>query len=62
MNGIPKSKEYQKYEFCRDMKCSYLIDEACCLEPAPSCRYTAKEFHHWLQDNRFLIVKVDDHR
>lgn len=54
-------REYQKYEFCESVKCKAL---AYSLSNTPQCgRYsdtcikTAKQFHQWLVDNGFKIVK-----
>ena len=47
--------EYEKYEFCRSMKCPYLTPSTtCCID---GCFYTAKRFHNWLQENNFKIIK-----
>ena len=53
-------KEYEKHEFCKSLKCPYLTPSTtCCID---GCFYTAKRFHHWLQENAFKIIKenVDD--
>lgn len=56
------NQEYKKYEFCKAIGCSWRVaamnnglpDERCIHR---GCRHTAKEFHHWLKDNGFKIVK-----
>jgi|GEM_PF-842092 len=51
---------YQKYEFCKDVKCQALIeyDEGhLCIRDPDKCYYTAKEFHSWLNENQFTIRK-----
>ena len=46
---------YEKYEFCRSMKCPYLTPSTtCCID---GCFYTVKRFHHWLKKNNFKIIK-----
>lgn len=46
---------YEKYEFCRSMKCPYLTPSTTCY--IDGCFYTAKRFHNWLQENNFKIIK-----
>jgi hypothetical protein len=51
-------QEYQKYEFCRDMECDNLYNQASCVVDDPAgCPLTAKEFHCWLKENGYRIVK-----
>jgi UDP-N-acetyl-D-mannosaminuronic acid transferase (WecB/TagA/CpsF family) len=51
-------QEYQKYEFCRDMECDNLYNQASCVVDDPyGCVFTAREFHHWLKENGYRIVK-----
>ena len=46
---------YEKYEFCRSLKCPYLTPSTtCCID---GCYYTVKRFHHWLKKNNFKIIK-----
>ncbi len=49
---------YEKYEFCRSMNCPYLTESTICN--IYGCFYTAKQFHHWLQENNFKIIKEDN--
>jgi hypothetical protein len=49
-------QEYQKYGFCRDIGCAYAPPSGCKMD-APGCVRTAKEFHHWLKENGYRIVK-----
>jgi len=49
-----KNKLYEKNEFCKAMKCIF-FDGNC--KSKPVCIYTARQFHHWLQDNNFSIIK-----
>ena len=56
-------REYQKYEFCKAVDCRYhypenvFEGENCAATGKKECPYTAKEFHHWLNDSGFEIVK-----
>jgi len=61
-------EEYRKREFCRDVKCPVqnelnMLEEGseeyerirkACSE---SCRFTTWDFHHWLMDKGYLIVR-----
>ena len=49
-------QEYGKYEFCRDIGCVYAPPNGCKID-APGCVRTAKEFHHWLKENGYRIVR-----
>lgn len=49
-------REYQKYEFCKAIKCPSLKDNICNIDPEV-CLYSAKEFHIWIKENNFKIVK-----
>ena len=46
---------YGKHEFCKSMNCPYLTPSTTC--GIYGCFYTAKRFHHWLQENNFKIIK-----
>ena len=53
--------DYQKYEFCKAVKCDALFagaDSKCFFLPE-KCKFTAKEFHEWLNKNGFFITKLD---
>ena len=50
-------REYEDYEFCYDVRCAWVKKNKCSL--SPGCRHTAREFHKWLTDNGFKIVKAD---
>jgi hypothetical protein len=53
-------QEYQKHEFCRDVDCENIYNQKSCVVPHDvHCSFTAKEFHHWLKDNGYKIVKVE---
>jgi len=51
---------YKKYEFCTSKGCIGVQMENgkldCPMLPE-ECLFTAKEFHRWLRDNGFEIVK-----
>jgi hypothetical protein len=50
-------REYHKYEFCRAVGCiGNAPTNKCNVDPG-MCIHTAKEFHHWLNDNGFEIRK-----
>ena len=60
--------DYQRREFCKDVKCPVQLDldkqeqgsqeyeriRGICLS---NCRYTTYEFHHWLIEKGYLIVR-----
>ncbi len=66
--AIPGYVEYKRREFCNDIKCPIQltlnkekpgsekyekIRETCRTD----CKFTAWQFHHWLIDKGYLIVK-----
>lgn len=56
-------QEYKKYEFCKAVSCIHIINSDRCHMKEWDCPWTAKEFHKWLKDKSFKIVKEtpDDH-
>lgn len=61
--------EYQRREYCKDVRCLTQME----LEAQPAgsaeyervrqlcqtaCRHTTWEFHHWLMDKGYLILKA----
>lgn len=56
--GRLKPRKYKKYEFCKDMHCSYLVLNKCVVNDW--CNYTAKGFHKWLKENNFEILKIKE--
>ncbi len=60
--------EYQRREYCRDVRCPVQLElnaqvqgsaeydrvRAACQT---NCAHTTFEFHHWLVDHGYLIVK-----
>ncbi len=62
--------EYKKREFCNDVKCPVQLElnaqksgseeyekirQAC----RTNCKHTTWEFHHWLIDKGYLIVRPE---
>ena len=56
-----KTREYKKYEFCKAVKCCNFNNNKCDHKGKRNimCNRTAKEFHHYLKENNFRIVKRD---
>jgi len=50
-----KKREYQKYEFCKAMNCSWFQYGTCTIKPG--CSYSARQFHGWLNEEGFEIIK-----
>jgi hypothetical protein len=60
--------EYKRREFCNDVKCSVQM-ELNALKDKPdeyervrqtcstACKYTTWQFHHWLMEKGYLILK-----
>ena len=56
--------EYQKYEFCRAVKCQAIRDIGRngyhaykCDTNGALCEYSAHKFHQWLNRNGYKIIK-----
>ena len=49
--------EYEKYEFCKDIKCPEMEGKTYCDNDPRYCLFSAKRFHNWLQENNFKIIK-----
>ena len=63
--------DYKRREFCNDIPCPVQVElnnlpegseeyeriRATCIT---GCRYTTYEFHHWLIEKGYLIVKPKD--
>ena len=50
-------REYEKYEYCKAVNCPAIeYGEKCCIS---GCIYTARQFHEWLKENNFKIVKEE---
>lgn len=63
--------EYRRREFCRDVRCPVQMELMSHAEGSPeyervrrtcreACRYTAWQFHHWLIEHGYLIVRPAD--
>ena len=48
---------YQKYAFCKAVNCPVIKDQPTCIVGSIMCIRTAKEFHCWLMDNGYKIIK-----
>ena len=70
MSSIKGYIDYQRREFCKDIKCPVQLD----LEKQEqgsreyenirnicktNCRYTTYQFHHWLIDKGYLVVRPE---
>ncbi len=63
--------EYQKREFCKDVKCPMQFDlenqknkeeyERVRQNCSQACRFTTWQFHHWLIEKGYLIVRREGH-
>ena len=62
--------DYERREFCKDVKCAMQLDldaqeqgsdryEEIRQICKTDCRYTTYQFHHWLIDKGYLIVRPD---
>lgn len=72
MQMIPEGySEYKAREFCNDVKCPVqatlnmlkaqpdayeLIRQTC----RTSCRYSTWQFHHWLIEKGYLIIRLEE--
>lgn len=55
------TEKYKNYEFCKAINCIHYYptnrfekENCSCVN---DCIYTAKDFHNWLIDNNFEIIK-----
>jgi len=62
--------DYKRREFCNDIKCSVQIDLNAQKEGSAeyekirnicktNCKYTTYQFHHWLIEKGYLIVRPE---
>lgn len=62
--------DYKRREFCNDIKCSVQLDLNAQEEGSEEyerirsickndCEYTTYQFHHWLMDKGYLIVRPE---
>ena len=65
LNGFT---EYKRREFCKDVKCPVQVELNACEEGsdtyekirktcAAACKYTTYQFHHWLIDKGYSIIR-----
>ncbi len=65
LNGFT---EYKRREFCKDVKCPVQVELNSCEEGSEryetirttctrECKFTTYQFHHWLIDKGYLIVR-----
>ena len=53
---MSNENEYQNYDFCKDVNCRDWLKGCCTIT---DCNYSAKEFHMWLNNNGYKIVKCE---
>lgn len=70
MKPIKGHRDYKRREFCKDISCDIQLDldaqeqgskeyeriRQICQE---RCKYTTYQFHHWLIEKGFLIIKPE---
>ena len=70
MTSIEGYADYQRREYCKDIRCPVQLDLG--AQPDGSeeyerirnicktdCRHTTYEFHHWLIEKGYLIVRPE---
>jgi hypothetical protein len=68
--SIPGFSSYKRREFCRDISCPIQLELDKLAEGSSeynrvreicqnACKHTAYEFHHWLINKGYLIVKPE---
>jgi len=66
--SIPGYLDYQRREYCRDIQCPLQLQlEQCSPGSEPyeriraecvrACRHTTYQFHHWLIQKGYLVVR-----
>jgi len=67
---IPGYADYKRREFCRDVKCPVQLElnkksegseeyERLRKTCSSGCRFTTWQFHKWLTDNGYLVVRPE---
>ena len=62
--------DYQRREFCKDVKCPVQLDLEAQEQGSEeyekirqicktNCRYTTYQFHHWLIEKGYLIIRPE---
>ncbi|NIM17405.1 MAG: hypothetical protein GTO45_35830 [Candidatus Aminicenantes bacterium] len=70
MSSIKGYVDYKRREFCKDVKCPVQLDLDAQEQGSEeyerirnicksNCRYTTYQFHHWLIDKGYLIVRPE---
>lgn len=68
--AIPGYVDYKRREFCKDIPCTVQLDLDKTAEGSPdyeqlrnicktNCRYSTYQFHHWLIQKGYEIVKPE---
>lgn len=68
--SIERYVDYKRREYCNDIKCPVQLDLNAQEESSEEyekirsickndCKYTTYQFHHWLIDKGYLIVKPE---
>lgn len=66
--AIPGYVDYKSREFCKSVKCPVQLELNEKIKNSPEyerirqtcrsgCKYTTWQFHHWLMDRGYLIVR-----
>jgi hypothetical protein len=70
MSPIPCHSNYKKRTFCKAVKCPVQLKLNSLQEGTEeyekvrktckkACKFSARDFHYWLMDNGYLIVKAE---
>jgi hypothetical protein len=70
MSSIKGFIDYQRREYCKDIRCPVQLDLEAQQEGSEAyekirnicktdCRHTTYEFHHWLIERGYLIVRPE---
>lgn len=51
-------KHYKNHEFCKSINCPY-IDKKINYCSVVHCKFSAKDFHDWLNKNGYSIVQLE---
>ncbi len=68
MGAIEGYEEYKRREFCQEIECPVQLElnpveensegyEKIRQKCKKNCQFSAREFHYWLMDKGYLIVK-----
>ncbi len=70
MKPIKDYRDYKRREFCKDIMCAIQLDLDAQAEDSKEyeqirqickdrCKYTTYQFHHWLIEKGFMIIKPE---